>query len=120
MRRRFGSENLHGGSFGGGGLNVAGGAGVGSGERTGEFGEVEDGGSAFNGEGGDVVGTRRHLRGGEGAEPDPVLLSGLPDFGYPLPPRPHSDPSVYRVLAAAVPGPFGPLLFWVGYLGLRQ
>ena len=65
--------------------------------------------------------TRGHFRGGEGAEPDPILLPGLADFGYPFAPGPHSDPSVDRVLAAGLPGPLvvDPFLSRVGVSGKR-
>jgi len=66
------------------------------------------------------VRTRRHLGGGEGAEPDPVLLSGLADFGHPLPPGAHSYPSVYGVLATAISGLLGPFLIRSFQMGLRR
>jgi len=89
------------------------------GQRAGELREVENGGAAFDGERRNVVRTRRHLGGGEGAEPDPVLLPGLADFGYPLPPGPHSHPSVYGVLATAISGLLGPFVIRCCQMGLR-
>jgi len=91
-------RRLHGGGLGGGGLNVAGGVGGGARQRGGEFGEVQDGRGALYGERRHVVRTRRHLGGGEGAEPDAVLLPRLADFRHPFSPRAHSDSSVHRML----------------------
>lgn len=68
----------------------------------GEFREVENGGGAFNGEGGDVVSTCGHFRGGESAEPDPAFFSGFTNFGNPLSPSPHSDPTENRVFTIVV------------------
>lgn len=82
---------------------MAGGGGEGAGEGGGEEGEVEDGGGAFDGEGGDVVSTRGHLGSGEGAEPDPGLLTGFADLGHPFAPSPHSDPAVHGVLRVPLP-----------------
>lgn len=117
--RRFGInvENRHRSGFGGSSLNISGWFGRGSGEGSGEVREVEDGGVAFNGEGGDVVSTRGHFGGGEGAEPDPIFLPGFADFGDPFAPGSHSDSSVNRVLgvAATIPSSLElPLLLWGG------
>ncbi|KAE8801153.1 hypothetical protein D1007_23259 [Hordeum vulgare] len=61
--------------------------------------EVEvRGGAALDGERGDVVGARGHLRGVEGAEPDAGLLPGLAYLRHPLAPRPHAHAAVRRVL----------------------
>lgn len=94
---------VHGGSLGCGELDLAGLGGEGARKGRSEVGEVEDGGGAFDCEGGDVVCTRRHLWGGEGAEPDPGLFSGFPDLGDPFAPRPHSDPPVNRVFGVPLP-----------------
>jgi len=93
-----GRRRLHGGGLGGGGLDVAGGVGGGARQRGGEFGEVKDGRGALYGKRRHVVRTRRHLGGGEGAEPDAVLLSRLADFRHPFSPRAHSDSSIHRML----------------------
>lgn len=81
----------HGGGGGGGGLDVAGGEGEGFGKQGSYLREVENGGLAFDAEGGDVVGSSGHFRSGEGAEPDSRFLAGLADFGDPFAPISHSD-----------------------------
>lgn len=95
-------ENVvHEGGLGGGGLDVTRGARDGAGQEVGYLWEVENGGAALDGKRGDVVGSGCHFRGREGSQPDPGLLPGLPDFGDPFSPCPHSDSSVHQMLAAA-------------------
>jgi hypothetical protein len=60
---------------------------------------------ALDGERGHVVRARRHLRGGEGAQPDARLLAGLPDLRHPLAPAPHAHAAVRRVPAAVLARP---------------
>lgn len=120
-RGRENVEFIHGGGLGGGGLDVARAEGGGAGQGGGELGEIEYGGGALDADRGDVVRTRRHLRCGEGAEPDARFLAGLPDFGYPFAPVPHSDPPVNRVLGVAVVGGLlllisGRFLDFIGFL----
>lgn len=98
-------------------MDVSGRVRFGSGQRPGESGEVEDRRVAFDAQSRHVVGTCGHLRGRERAEPDPILLPGLADFGYPFAPGPHSDPSVNRVLAAGFSSSLGPFLVRVGRVG---
>nr|GMC65352.1 hypothetical protein Iba_chr02dCG13390 [Ipomoea batatas] len=108
-------EDVHAGGFNGGGSDVARGAGSGSGQQPGKFGEVKVGGLALNGHGGNVVGPGGHLGGGESAEPDPRLLLGLPDFRHPFPPSPHSHSNVRRHgvnVVAVLSGPFA-VVIWV-------
>lgn len=57
-------------SFGGGDLDVFWGGAGGPGEVRGEFGEIEEGGAALDGQRRHVVGPGGHFRGGEGSEPD--------------------------------------------------
>lgn len=111
------------GGLGGGSLDVTWGARDGSGQEMGNFREIENGGAALDGQGGDVVGPGRHFGGGESTEPDPGLLSGLPDFGDPFPPCPHSHSSVHNILTSllvfsSVVGPgttFSTSLIWAGF-----
>ncbi|KAF2303974.1 hypothetical protein GH714_025767 [Hevea brasiliensis] len=58
----------------------------------------------------------RHFRGGKCAEPDPVLLPGLPDLRYPLAHVRIRTP-LYRMLTI-VPSPLGlsRVVFQVGFL----
>lgn len=102
------------GRLGGGGADVLRGGGGGAGELGGEVGEVEEGGLAFDGEGGDVVGARGHLGGGEGAEPDARFLLRLANFGNPFAPIAHPDAAVRRAIALPAP-----LLGREGFVGLR-
>lgn len=76
-----------------------------------EVGQVEEGVGAVEPPRGLVVGERRLLGGGEGAEPEARPLVGLADLGYPLPPRPlpHAAVLARRVLRPALP-PRRPLL----------
>lgn len=69
-----------------------------------EVGEVEVGIRAVEAAGGLVVGHGGLLGGGEGAEPEPGTLLGLPDLGHPLAPRPlpHSPVLAGGVLGAAL------------------
>ena len=60
---------------------------------------------ALDGERRHVVRARRHLRGGEGAQPDAGLLAGLPDLRHPLAPAPHAHAAVRRVTAAVLARP---------------
>lgn len=87
------------GSLGGCNLDVTWGAREGAGQEVGYLREVENGGAAFDSQRSHVVGSRRHFRGCESPEPDPRLLSGLPDFGDPFSPGPHSHSSVLRMLS---------------------
>jgi hypothetical protein len=59
------------------------------------------GGAALDGQRGHVVRARRHLRRGEGAQPDARLLAGLPDLRHPLAPAPAPHAAVRRVLVPA-------------------
>ncbi|CAL9133752.1 unnamed protein product [Musa acuminata var. zebrina] len=72
--------------------DVDGAGGLRDGEEPRGVGEVEAGGAAPEGHGGHVVGTGGHLGGGEGAQPDPRLLVGLPHLAHPLVPvaAPHA------------------------------
>lgn len=75
------------------------------------MGEVENGGLAFDGESGDVVGSSRHFRGGEGAEPDARFLAGLANLGDPLAPASHSDAMVVWVVVLCSESLSGSALF---------
>lgn len=78
-----------------------------------EVGEVEVGIWAVEAAGGLVVGHGSLLGGGEGAEPEPGALLGLPDLGHPLAPRPlpHSPVLAGGVLGASLASG-GALLPW--------
>lgn len=90
---------VHVGGLSSGGLDVARGEGDGAGKGVGEFGEVENGGITFDGQGGDVVGSSGHLGRGEGTEPNAGFLARLSDFGHPFAPSAHSNAAVHWVLA---------------------
>ena len=92
-----------GGGLGGGELDVLGGGGGGAGEEAGEFGEVEVGGAALDGEGGHVVGPGGHVGRREGAQPDSGFFARLADLRHPFPPLPHPHPPKRRVF---------PVVFW--------
>jgi len=91
-------REVRGGGERGGGLDVLGRGGGRARELARELREVEVRGAALDRQRGHVVGARRHLGGGEGAEPDARLLAGLPDLRHPLAPGPHAHAAVRRVV----------------------
>jgi hypothetical protein len=93
-----GRLEVRGGGERGGGLDVLGRGGGRAGQIVRELREVEVRGAALDRQRGYVVGARRHLGGGEGAEPDARLLARLPDLRHPLAPGPHAHAAVRRVV----------------------
>lgn len=86
---------------------MLGGAGSRTGEESSVFWEVEDGRVTLNDNGSSIVGSSRHFCCGEGAEPNPVLLSRLTNLGHPSAPGSLSNTTIDRV--------FGGLLIMVGH-----